>query len=404
MLSLLIPESVQKETVKRLSKLAKKAGVEVKALTGITTIILPRIYRYTESGKPYVARTERAIQCSRVLVGDMPRSNGWAFVARLEHTEAGNMVVCAPGEEIEPTWRTVEAVCEHCATSRRRRDTFVLRGPNGERKQIGRNCLADFLMCSATELVAQADLLKTVSTESDPDYEGGWGGSSCSMPTTDEFLACAVSAIERDGFRKTNVDNSTRMTAEFFAGRCPPLTSYPGSAEHVQAWKDGQPTEAYIERAKKIRVWGAELTAAETAGSDYLWNLHLACKLIACDVGRYGGILASVPAAYDRAMGIEHEKKAQKPVSKHVGTLGKRETFQVTFKFRGSYDNEFGGGVICNFEDSEGNEIVWFTSGDCPGSEELNTKMTITGKVKKHGDRKGRAQTVLSRCKWAVAK
>jgi hypothetical protein len=373
----------------------------VKPLTGITTLILPRIYRYTDAGKPYVARPERAIACTRVEVGDMPRSNGWAFVARLEHTEAGNLVVCAPGESIDESWRTAEAVCEHCGTSRRRRDTFVLRGPNGECKQIGRNCLADFLMHSPTELVAQADLLKTVGAESDPDYEGGWGGSGSLMPTTDEYLACVVSAVERDGFRKTNLENSTRKTASFFAGNCPPKNGYPGSAEAVQAWKDGQPTEAHIERAKTVRAWGAGLTSEETRGSDYLWNLHLACKLVACDVGRYGGVLASVPAAYDRAMGILHEKK-ERPVSKHVGTVGKRETFLVTFKFRGSYDNEFGGGIICNFEDPFGNEIAWFTSGDCPGSEDLNKTMKLTGKVKKHGDRKGRAQTVLSRCKWEV--
>lgn len=403
MLSLLIPESVQKETVKRLSKLAKKAGVAVTHLTGITTLVLPRVYGYSDAGKRYVARQERAIACSRVEVGEMPRTSGWAFVARLEHTEAGNLVVCAPGEQIEESWRAAEAACEHCGTVRRRRDTFVLRGPEGERKQIGRNCLADFLMCSPTELVAQADLLKTVGTESDPDYEGGWGGSAWSMPTTDEFLACVVSAIERDGFRKTNIDNSTRMTATFFAGRCPPATSFPGSAEQVQAWKDGQPTEAHIERAKKVRAWAANLTT-EVKGSDYLWNAHIACKLLACDVSRYGGILASVPAAYDRAMGVVHEKKAPKPVSKHVGTIGKREAFQVTFKFRGSYDNEFGGGIICNFEDSEGNEIVWFTSGSCPGSEDLNREIVLTGTVKKHGERKGRAQTVVSRCKWEVKK
>lgn len=402
MLSLLVPESIQKETVKRLSKLAKKAGVEVRALAGLTTLILPVKYGYNEATqKHYIALPERAMVCARVEVGDMPRTNGWAFVARLEHTEAGNLVVCAPGEVSAEAWRTSSAHCDHCDTARRRKDTFMLRGPNGESKQIGRNCLADFLMVDATQLVAQADLLKQVGTESDPDYEGGWGGSAYSQPTTDTFLACVTVSVELKGFRKVNSEGgSTRGHAMFLTGPKPNDTFEQRAAR--EDWMAGRPTEAHIERAKMMRAWGAALTADETRGSDYLWNLHLACKLVACDLTRSAGILASLPAAYDRAMGIEHEKKAPRPESKHVGTVGKREKFEVTFTHRGSYQNDYGGGIICNFKDAADNELVWFTSGACPGSEDLQKTMTLTGTVKKHGDRKGQAQTVVSRCSWVL--
>lgn len=392
MLSLLIPEAVQKEVSKRLSKLAKKAGVEMMPVPGITSIVVVR------------KNKKCVVNCARMTVGAFPKTNGWAFVARLEHTEAGNLVSCAPDEIAAEEWRTAAPVCEHCNTSRRRRDTFVLRGPDGESKQIGRNCLADFLMVDATELVWQAELVRSLSNESDPDHEGSWG-SGYAMPSTDEFLACVVSSIELHGFRKTKSEGgSTAGEAEFFAGP-EPKRDLDGGTTAIAAWTEGQPTDAHKARATMVREWAANLSQEATKGSDYLWNLHLACKLLGCDLRRYAGVLASTPAAYDRAMGIEQAKKAEAlktyPTTP-IGTIGKRETFEVTFVRRASYDNAYGGGIICAFETAAGDQIVWFASGECPGSDDLNKHMKLTGKVKSQGERNGRPQTTLTRCKFEL--
>lgn len=390
MLSLLIPEAAKKTTLARLAKIAKKAGVTVTPLAGTTTLIVPPVGS---------EKRRRVLECSRVEVGMFPRMNGWSFVARLEHTAAGNLIACAFGEGVDESWRTATALCEHCNTVRNRRDTFVLRGTNGESKQIGRNCLADFLMVDATSLVHQAELVRTIGQMSDPDHESFGRGHS--DPETDEFLACVVSSVESFGFVKSGSECSTKNDAEFLCGPCPNPAYAP---EAAATWKAHQPTEAHEARAKMIRAWGAELSQDDTRGNDYLWNVHLACKLLGCDLRRYAGVLASVPAAYDRAMGVIRERAQATPAkeSKHVGTLGKRETFEVTFSFRAGYMNDFGGGIICNFVDADGNQIVWFTSGACPGEADLQKKLRVTGTVKKHGDRKGQAQTVISRCKWEV--
>jgi hypothetical protein len=385
MLSLLIPEAAKKEVTKRLAKLAKKAGVSLETVDGTTTLVL---------------KDKRILVCSRVTVGDLPRTNGWAFVARLEHTEAGNLVSCAPGEIAALEWRTAEATCEHCGTSRRRRDTFVLRGPDGEVKQIGRNCLADFLMVDATQLVRQAEFVRTLGEESDPDHEGSWG-SSYSMPSTDHYLACVVSSVELHGFRKTQEDASTKNEAAFFAGNRPKVIN--GDTRPLEAWKAGQPLPWHIDRAKLVREWAANLSAEDTHSSDYLWNLHLACKLLGCDLVRYAGILASAPSAYDRAMGLAVKKAEPKSFpTAPIGTVGKRETFLVTFVKRASFDNDYGGGIVCAFETSAGDQLVWFATGVCPSSDDLNKVMTLTGTPKKHTERNGRPQTVLTRCKFEV--
>lgn len=388
MLSLLIPEAAQKETVKRLSKLAKKAGVSVTPVEGITMLV---------NGKG------RVLTCARLTVGDLPKTNGWAFVARLEHTKAGNLVSCAPGEIAALEWRTAEPVCEHCGTLRRRRDTFVLRGPDGESKQIGRNCLADFLMVDATELVYQAEFVRKLGEESDPDYERSWG-RSYDGPTTEFFLAYAVSSIELHGFRKRTTEGCTADEAEFFAGPKPGV-GFDGNTRAQEAWKAGQPTEAHLARAALVRAWAANLTEDETRSSDYLWNLHLACKLEACDLRRYSGILASTPAAYDKAMGIEAAKKLEAKKSfptEPIGTIKKRETFVVTFKHRAGFDNDYGGGVVCAFETEAGDQLVWFATGACPGSDDLNKVMRLTGTPKKHTTRNGRPQTILTRCAFEL--
>jgi hypothetical protein len=96
-------------------------------------------------------------------------------------------------------------------------------------------------------------------------------------------------------------------------------------------------------------------------------------------------------------------KEVAKPVPVvPLGTIGKREQFVLTFVKRVGYDNDFGGGIMCAFESAEGHQVVWFTSGACPRSDDLNKPMVVTGTVKKHGERNGRPQTTLSRCKFEL--
>jgi hypothetical protein len=87
--------------------------------------------------------------------GEAPRINGWVLACRVEFNGTiGNVVRIAPGRDDDGsyvTYREIEPVCEHCNTRRRRNDVFVLEHESGERKIVGRNCLADFLRCAGAD-------------------------------------------------------------------------------------------------------------------------------------------------------------------------------------------------------------------------------------------------------------
>lgn len=81
--------------------------------------------------------------------------NGWRFVATVEHTEAGNIIRAFDNTvEIPERYRTSEAVCEHCNSKRRRKDTYLIVNESGEFKQVGKSCLKDFTNGLTAEAIA----------------------------------------------------------------------------------------------------------------------------------------------------------------------------------------------------------------------------------------------------------
>lgn len=375
-LSILVPQEALQKVERRLSKIAKTAGVTITLVPGHTTLI----------------KEGRTLTCSRITIGEMPRVNGYDFAARIEHTPEGNVVARGPAEtqDLDLIWRTAPPTCAHCGTDRRRKETFLLRQYGIAIIQIGRNCLADFLMCSPTQIVAQAELVRAIAEECDEERWGSYSRYWSVHPVT--FLACAVSAIERTGFRKSQEENSTKGEATWLSG---PM---PMNSKGAESWREGQPTEAHIERAKRIAEWALSLSEDDLR-SEYLWNLHVALKQP--DVHKHAGVLASAPVAYDRAMGKVWEKKSRKP------TVAQGYAVEEGFVFKGEVelvrvafsDGKWGTTKICVFRSDAGHEIVvWFAAGSAPS--EVGERYAIKGRCKKHESSRGTTQTILSRVSW----
>lgn len=103
-------------------------------------------------------------------------------------------------------------------------------------------------------------------------------------------------------------------------------------------------------------------------------------------------------------------------VSQHVGTVGKRETFALTFQFSTSFPSQFGSFYIQSFTDSAGNVVVYkggspicleveadstnTTPGYCvPKALAKGDSVTVKATVKAHDSYKGQAQTIIARPK-----
>lgn len=377
-LSLLIPQEALDQVMKRLGKIARTAGVQMEILPGTTTLI----------------DDKRVLVCSRLSIGAMPSVSGYEFAARIEHTKDGNVIVRGPGEthDFDLHWRAAPPNCDHCKTRRSRKETFLVRQHGIGLLQIARNCLADFLMVSPTQIVAIAEFVKALGGELDDERWGSYGGSWEVAPLA--YVACAVSSIERHGFRKSDSDGPTRASADFISGRMP------SGDQNRERWLEEQPTEAQIEKAKLIAAWLLSLQESDLA-SEYLWNLHLAMKQPGC--GKHRGLLASAPVAYDRAQGNAVKKKLE--VQKRaVAATG--FAVEEGFIFQGEVElirqiivpGAFGSKAICIFRSDSGHEIKWAASGDAP--REIGQRYTIKGRCKKHETYKGVSQTVLSRVSW----
>lgn len=369
-LSLLIPQEALPKVLKRLDKLARTAGVLIEEVPGTTTLI----------------KGTQVLTCARVTVGEMPSVGGYEFAARIEHGKDGNVIARGPSEteSLDVSWRTAEPHCEHCGTKRKRKETFLLRQYGMRLMQIGRNCLADFLMTDPSKMIAAAELVKAVAGEMSDEYWGGYGGFWEVAPIA--FLAAAVATTERDGFvKKSEADGIRRVSTATRAS--------------MICRGDGEPpNEDHIETAHAVLAWAS--SPGENP-SEYAWNLSLAVKQPG--VGKHEGILASAPAAYNKFLGKEVEKKLA-PVRPEGFAVEKGEVFkgEVTLVRHYLAESDWGSKAICTFRTDDGHELVWFASGIAPKPDMQGMRFQIKGRCKKLQDahRNFPRQAVLARVTW----
>lgn len=203
------------EKLAKLNKRAAKLGVEPVGVKGVR--------RYTETVR--VVRTERLDEDEELLglasmqdaydeerervdfevFGGAVKLNGWNFVARIDHLEGGNiMMACEGAPEIPVRYRDADCTCDHCGTRRYRRNSYLVVSDAGEWKQVGRNCLADFLGGRTPDGLAQwmewtFDLPRLVS-----DSEEGSSSFVGEVPrSVEHVLEVTVAWIRTNGYRSS---------------------------------------------------------------------------------------------------------------------------------------------------------------------------------------------------------
>jgi hypothetical protein len=339
---------------------------------------------------------ERSVKIPAIsfeLKGCVPVVNGFRLVARIEHTEKGNIISRIDGNRINiGDWRSAKPKCDHCETNRRRRDTFFIENvETGELKQVGRTCLADYIRDADIDRVA-AYFMFFASFEKEYN-EGNYGAfdATAGCPDVFDFIACACAAVRQDGaFFPSKEMNSTVRSAEHIYW--PPSSMAPRHI--VEEWQRIQPNKKDREKALSAMAW---ISRKEASHNEYLWNLQVACQNHFV-TSRTRGLVASIVAAYDRDMGM---KKAVKKDSEHIGNIGERiKGIKAVITMVRGFDGQFGECFMVLFEDSDGNKFKWFTSTDV--DYEVGDEVVVTGTVKKHDAYKGVKQTVLTRCNIKV--
>lgn len=317
------------------------------------------------------------------LAGSCPVVNGWRMAATIQHDEAGNVLRTVPGMEpaLPQQYRTATTACEHCGTDRIRKDTYVLRSETGDWKQVGRNCLADFLRSAdASGLAEYAEILAGLDSEMCAfESDGGFGSGQRSYFSASELLTQVACCIRADGWcsrgaakqgdRVATVDNALMcMDSKWFAKQ-----SATWQGKHTCAPEDTERATAAIEWARTLDV---------DVANDYLWNIRVVSQRELISY-REAGLAGSIIAAYNRAMEREMALRyARAHPSEWFGEIGVRAVFEVTVTGERDIQGDYGLTTLVMMTDGAGNKSKWFCSGASP--LDVGTIYTVKATVKAH--------------------
>jgi hypothetical protein len=346
-----------------------------------------------------------------------PKINGWTFVATIDHSAtAGNVIRVAPNAncEVPAKYRTIGPVCEHCSKIRSRRDTFLLRSDaTGEFKQIGRQCIRDFIGYDVEQMVGMAEIVVN-AVPSDSDADGDWAGGVANRHyiRVSTYLAHVSALIRAQGWigRKLASDQGGGATCDTaLTNMFPPRGN--------TTFKRIALTDKDFETAAGAIEWAAKLPGKNV----FDHNLSVLAKAGTIEYRSIGIVAWMVPGffrATERAYASAQRRAAMNLTSsQYVGPIGAKigtksgqtiKPFEAILYGFYSFSNQFGPTYIFRFQGDDGNVYIWKASGreslDLGGADAKNrVRVRISGgTVKKHEEYEGVKQTYLTRCKVEV--
>lgn len=324
---------------------------------------------------------------------------GYTFIATLEHTDEGNLLRKVPGvgESLPAKYRECGPWCDHCQMNRRRRDTFVVRHEEtGEYKQIGRNCLADYLGKDAERAALQAELACDVSElgeACEDESSHGWGGGY-SYDMLDKFLAYVAEVISHVGWISNTVAKQTDQQSTSGLAQLHMHPSNEDIRRGLLLFRT--PTAESVQTAKLAIEWASSISDDEVSDNDYLYNIRVIARRGIISYKQYG-YAASIVSGYQRHIcDLKRKEYAATHPSEYVGVKGERSTFKVLVGKVITLDGAYGTTYMHLMQQvGTNNALVWKSSGECL---DTGKEYNVSGTVKDHCEYKGVKQTILTRC------
>ena len=181
-------------------------------------------------------------------------------------------------------------------------------------------------------------------------------------------------------------------------------------------WVRGNRTRWHAAHADATRLRDWLLSEGEFAGTwDHNGNLRphpLALRgnggffdllhKLAADLRDCGGLSEKQTEIVRKALANQERFAAERKTkfaalnasSQHIGTVGKREVFDLTVQWVKHFEGAFGATYIHGLKDAAGNVVI-YKGSKCLGQKDAALKVKAT--VKEHGERDGVKQTIISR-------
>ena len=326
---------------------------------------------------------------------------GWHFVAALDHTGAGVIARTAPGQSLDG-WRPDHQECDHCGKNRRRSATYVVADEDGNRKQIGSDCLEPFLGVKPKGLWALGYDLEADLKEGHDDFFGA-GSAGTTDADVRELIATAL-AVSDGG--KAYV---SRARAEEWGKNATSSLVTGTIFGRAHTRKDAEERARIAELARQYLEDGtadAVLAAGQNIQGDDDYPLNLRTVLAGDFIDmKHAGIAVSAVAVWrrQREKDVAQQQRAAIPKGFIAPIKGKIAGIRATVAHVSYVDNpyDYSGGVntLVIFQTDDGHHVKWFASGR--HELEVGQSGTFTGgTVKDHKEYKGVDQTVVTRVKF----
>lgn len=384
--------------VQEMNKKAKKLGLEPMNVLVLSTEKCER--RDPASG------CIRRYEMHRVLVeGVVPVVNGWTVIAKIEFTEAGNLISSAPGVELDPAYRTCDNGCQHCNTKRNRNDLVVIRHEDGREMKVGRNCLADFVRDGDAETMLAAagfsSCLEPLMSDSDESDHYCAGKRFEHRESLRDVLEHASICIRKLGWAPAAAGElSTRSSVQRLMN--PPRRD---RGEHDRWVEKNDLHITEFDKTEAVMAFEFLGTIEENPANDYLYNLRVIRDLGYVPSSKMGVAVSIITAAKRHREEAIKRQERNKTVGPHVGEVGKRiRNVAVSVTSVKSHESDYGVTTIINFRDENNSRLTWFASGDRTEEYEVGQSYVVTFTVKKHEDNQYGLATVIQRVKTEAPK
>ncbi len=412
-----IPAEKLAELTKKIASLAAKATK--RGLAPVALVVLGyevRMFRQMDELTGEIV--ELPVRCAQVAVeGDVPRLNGWSFVATLHHMESATIALGANCDVPEGAAER-EPACEHCNVKRARRDTYLLRHDDGSWKQVGSTCLTAFFADATAERLALAAEWLGEAEGFARSY-----GSVCIIRAKGSdlrnYLAFAAMASELHGYVSNGeaYDHGGQSTADrarhamSLTARWETYRAHPGllpgaSQDDRDAAAKLLPSEAapkpefrHILAAQGAINYALGLQDCEI--DEYRRTLRMIAQVGLVD-GRTAGYAASMLGAEKRdreraeRVNVKARRAEMDAASVHLGEVGKKTELVVVVGFVKEIESAYGLCHLHLMRDAAGNVVKWFASSKplAPGA-----CLRVTAIVKAHETYNNVRQTQLKNVK-----
>lgn len=341
-----------------------------------------------------------------VIDGELFINRGWEFLAQIEHSDEGNVILKKNDNfQVPEEYRTASIfTCDHCHTRRYRTYTYLVKNiESNEIKQVGSDCIRAYLGFNLNALLDRLEWLNELKKlgllGSDSEYNGErLGGRWNPIINLKSYMTMVVGLMTVNPFYITSKlayeSGQTSSASEAWYLFDTKLTSYQKELLN----KINVTNEKNTETAVDLINYFTTLLNGKTERNDYEGNL-----LVVLNRGyvtpKTMGIAGSMWIGYKKHIEGEFFKK-EKKISNWIGKEGDKIELPLFVKRTNSMENPFkynGVTYIHTMIDTDGNIFTWFNNGNNILDDE-KTYM-VRGTIKKHDSYNDIKKTVLTRCK-----